>query len=648
MAPRWWRWTAPAWPGRRSGAGLCRRLRLSRNPVARSAGRLERGAPALVAAKHPPRCLAPHALPDAVCPVLGLAAQRRGQQRTVCAGLPQPPVEPAPGHFFQSGRGPGLGAGVRPAALGARAPGPGARRCGAAVGAAPCGAGACRRARQQCLPGALPLSAAPGPAAPQRAGTHAGDLRHLDRADGPRRVGPPSGRPPGHAGECRPHGPHHPYRPFHGRARVRLPARRRPRRCGRWGRRGRWGRSASADRRATARCAVLRLPGRPLCRAPGFRAAPGPAPDDAAGPGPDRAPARRTGRHVLRADELLVDLRALECAGRSRCTGCAGRSRHGGCAGSRHGDRRRPARAQSQLPAGAASAAARRSLPHQCGQRRRHGQGRLGGVGLGRCGQCGVAGAARPRAAARHRGLPSALAASVEFLLRRLAKMSTDSSCGAAPARYPDYSLTGLNARLAIERGLAEAQWYQSPVARDRLRALLERRDGPALRDTMLWFALLLLTAWASLALSGSWWALLPYMAYAVLYATASDSRWHETSHGTAFKTDWMNDALYEIASFMVMRESVVWRWSHNRHHSDTLVVGRDPEIQVTRPPDLRALCLSVFNIGTYRSYFPSLLRHAGGQMTDAEKTFLPASEFPKAYPNNLILLSITHSTTPP
>src|SRR6218665_2432324 len=48
-------------------------------------------APALVAAKHPPRCLAPHALPDAVCPVLGLAAQRRGQQRTVCAGLPQPP-----------------------------------------------------------------------------------------------------------------------------------------------------------------------------------------------------------------------------------------------------------------------------------------------------------------------------------------------------------------------------------------------------------------------------------------------------------------------------------------------------------------------------------------------------------------------------
>ena len=68
-----------------------------------------------------------------------------------------------------------------------------------------------------------------------------------------------------------------------------------------------------------------------------------------------------------------------------------------------------------------------------------------------------------------------------------------------------------------------------------------------------------------------------PLAIYAVLYASTSDSRWHEAGHGTAFKTDWMNNALYEIASFMVMRESTVWRWSHTRHHSDTIIVGRDP-----------------------------------------------------------------------
>ena len=59
----------------------------------------------------------------------------------------------------------------------------------------------------------------------------------------------------------------------------------------------------------------------------------------------------------------------------------------------------------------------------------------------------------------------------------------------------------------------------------------------------------------------GSWWVVIPYFIYATLYATTSDSRWHETSHGTVFRTDWMNIALYELASFMVMRESTVWRW---------------------------------------------------------------------------------------
>ncbi|MCW8175744.1 fatty acid desaturase [Verminephrobacter aporrectodeae] len=225
--------------------------------------------------------------------------------------------------------------------------------------------------------------------------------------------------------------------------------------------------------------------------------------------------------------------------------------------------------------------------------------------------------------------------------------MNPNTACAEALAPHPDldYSLTGANARRAIERGLAEARWYQSPVPREQLRQLLTRRDGPALRDTALWFALLGLSGWASLALWGSWWALPPYMVYAVLYATASDSRWHETSHGTPFRTDWMNGVLYEIASFMVMRESVIWRWSHNRHHSDTLIVGRDPEIQVPRPPDMRAHFLSLFNIGTYRSYFPSLLRHARGQITDAERSFVPASEFPKVARNARIVLAL-HAAT--
>ena len=135
----------------------------------------------------------------------------------------------------------------------------------------------------------------------------------------------------------------------------------------------------------------------------------------------------------------------------------------------------------------------------------------------------------------------------------------------AQPAPKLDYSLTGVNSSLAVEKGLAEAEWYQCPVPRETMRGLLERRNGPAIRDTLLWFALIIGLGYGTYALWGSWWALLPYSLYAVLYASSSDSRWHEAGHGTAFRTDWMNNTLYEIASFMVLRESTVWRWSSSR-----------------------------------------------------------------------------------
>ena len=209
------------------------------------------------------------------------------------------------------------------------------------------------------------------------------------------------------------------------------------------------------------------------------------------------------------------------------------------------------------------------------------------------------------------------------------------------PPEILDYSLTGENAERAVELGLAEADWYQSPLPRATMRKFLERRDGPAIRDTLLLLAILGATGYATIALWGSWWAVIPYLIYAVFYGTSSDSRWHECSHGTAFKTDWMNNVVYEVASFMVMRESVIWRWSHTRHHSDTIIVGRDPEIQIPRPPDIKGLALALINYGSYKTYYPNLIRHACGKISDAERTYIPDTEFEKIFRNARICVAL-------
>jgi MocE subfamily Rieske [2Fe-2S] domain protein len=193
--------------------------------------------------------------------------------------------------------------------------------------------------------------------------------------------------------------------------------------------------------------------------------------------------------------------------------------------------------------------------------------------------------------------------------------------------RRSDYRLNGKDTVLAIEKGLAGAAWYASPVPRDKMRKLQERRDGPAIRDSLLWFALLVVFGSGGYLLWGSWWAVIPFAIYGVLYASVSDSRWHESLHGTAFRTDWMNNALYELASFMVLRESVSWRWSHTRHHSDTLIVGRDPEIVVQRPPNLAIFITNFFSVMALWRYSSHLILHCTGRLTSDELTYIPESE---------------------
>ncbi|MBF9030445.1 fatty acid desaturase [Rhodobacterales bacterium HKCCE3408] len=194
-----------------------------------------------------------------------------------------------------------------------------------------------------------------------------------------------------------------------------------------------------------------------------------------------------------------------------------------------------------------------------------------------------------------------------------------------------DYALDGAGADRARALGLANADWYRTEVPRKVLKELIQRRDGPALRDTALWFALLVATAAGGIALWGSWWALPFWLAYGVLYGSVCDSRWHECGHGTAFKTQWMNDVVYQIASFMVVRNPVTWRWSHARHHTDTIIVGRDPEIACKRPPDLLRLVANAAGLFDMVESMRALVLNATGRLSPAEKDFIPESQWAKA-----------------
>jgi fatty acid desaturase len=82
----------------------------------------------------------------------------------------------------------------------------------------------------------------------------------------------------------------------------------------------------------------------------------------------------------------------------------------------------------------------------------------------------------------------------------------------------------------------------------------------------------------------------------------------------------------------MIMRDPTVWRWSHTRHHTDTIIVGRDPEIAIMRPTVILKVIASFFAIPQTWAAIRSMIGHALGRVSPEEASFIPEMERGKVY----------------
>ncbi|MCY4543255.1 MAG: fatty acid desaturase [Rhodobacteraceae bacterium] len=203
--------------------------------------------------------------------------------------------------------------------------------------------------------------------------------------------------------------------------------------------------------------------------------------------------------------------------------------------------------------------------------------------------------------------------------------------------RFRDYSLTGIDARPGFEPG----QWYSSPIPRKRLKQLMRRSDRKGLINNGLWIGLTVVTGCLLVATWGSWWALPAAFVYGIFYGSGADSRWHECGHGTVFKTRWLNNVFYHLASFMSLKNPYLWRWSHTRHHTDTIVVGRDPEIAFPRPPSILGMFTNLLYLRSGLKEFDRMIRLSLGRLTDDEKQYLIESERPPAFWTSRVHLAV-------
>ena len=171
---------------------------------------------------------------------------------------------------------------------------------------------------------------------------------------------------------------------------------------------------------------------------------------------------------------------------------------------------------------------------------------------------------------------------------------------------WRDYNVTYVNAKRAEEMGLANAEWYSCAISRAEMKELMQRRDGPAIRDTIIWFAAFIVSGSPAIspgAPGGR--AVLPRLRRALWrldrLALARMRPRHRLQDALDERRRLPDRLLHDHA-----RADDVWRWSHTRHHTDTIIVGRDPEIAVMRPPDL------IRSRSSTSSRFPSVVPGVG------------------------------------
>lgn len=197
---------------------------------------------------------------------------------------------------------------------------------------------------------------------------------------------------------------------------------------------------------------------------------------------------------------------------------------------------------------------------------------------------------------------------------------------------WKDYRLRGGGADAAADitgeafaGAISEQEWYSCKIDRSALKQLIKRSDGKALVSLGAWLFLLMAAGVAGYFTWGTVWAVPCFALYSVLYA-AADHRHHELSHGTPFRTRWLNEIFYHVCAFMTLREGFYYRWSHSRHHTHTVIVGKDPELIPRTAP----ICALLLELPFIRSLYHTILRMASaarGRIDPNGLQFIPATQ---------------------
>lgn len=178
-------------------------------------------------------------------------------------------------------------------------------------------------------------------------------------------------------------------------------------------------------------------------------------------------------------------------------------------------------------------------------------------------------------------------------------------------------------------------------VERPRLKMLARRSDKPGLIYLLSWSILAFITGsivWLTQNTVYVWPAM---FVFGVIVSVPAYSMSHETAHGTAFKTRWLNEIVFWITSLIYGEEPLHRRYTHTNHHTYTWHVGLDSQMPFDTPIDFKSWLADITGFSLTRYQTRVNLQLAFKRYTELMISVVPESELPRLTRNARIFLLI-------
>jgi fatty acid desaturase len=103
---------------------------------------------------------------------------------------------------------------------------------------------------------------------------------------------------------------------------------------------------------------------------------------------------------------------------------------------------------------------------------------------------------------------------------------------------------------------------------RKTVKALCRRSDRPGLIYVLKWVISLLVSGCLIYLAQDSLWVWPAMFIYGTILSVPAYSMSHETAHGTALKTRWLNETLNWITALLYIEEPLHRRYTHTNYHT--------------------------------------------------------------------------------